>query len=59
MFMFFVNNSMATVKVHHYSKERYTLVLNCHPVDSTDISAEVTLQLQDKEQALLWLEVES
>ena len=49
--------SMATVNVHHYSKERHTLVLNCHPVDSTDTSAEVTLQLQDKEQALLWLKV--
>jgi len=47
--------SMATVKVHHYSKERHTLVLNCHPVQSTDTSAEITLQLQDKEQALLWL----
>jgi hypothetical protein len=48
---------MATVKVPHYSKERHCLVLNCQPLDSTEIMIEVTLQLRDKEHTLQWLEV--
>ena len=49
--------SLASVKVHHYSKDRHALVVNCHPVHSSSTDTEVTLKFDDDNKALEWQEV--